>query len=137
MTLKFIPPKPVGQYALYIEREYGPAVFKVYSDLGPLKNAFYNRVGYNYKENATRVNAKVLEMVHGEWYVLFDVPKGTKKEDIPWMRVRHVTHRYGYWKEVKEGTEGAFKRINSRPMTREEYADWRIKVELERRGIVD
>lgn len=137
MTLKFIPPKPIGQYALYVEGSYGPATFKIYSNLGDLKNAFYNRVGFVWRENTTCANAKVLEMVHGEWYVLFDVPKGTKKEDIPWMKTSYKKYQYGHWREVSPTEEGAYKRIASRPMTREEYADFRVKVELERRGIVD
>lgn len=134
MTLRFNPPKPIGRYALYIERSCGDPHFKVFSSLGDLKNSFNHQVmEYTGK---TRVNSKVLENVDGDWYVLYDVPADTKNDELPWMKTSYRVHKYGYWQTVSTSDDpNAYKMVKSAPMTKDEYADWRVRVELERRGI--
>lgn len=135
MTLKFNPPKPIGRYALYIERSYGDPRFRVFSNLGDLKNSFNYQVG-GYGDNGAIANAKVLENVGGDWYVLYDVPAGTKNADLPWMKTSYRVYQYGYWQTLSTSDDPkAHKVVKSVPMTKEEYADWRVRVELERRGI--
>ena len=115
MTLRFEPPKTVAKYALFtVNVGNGKTTFKSYDDLGSAKNAYHNK--YN-------VDAKILESVDGQWYVLFDIPNGTRYENLPW--VKKVQRRFGYsYNEHSYPT--------SVPMTREEYAEWRLKVERER-----
>jgi hypothetical protein len=111
MTLKFVPPKLVARYALFVDHGNESGSFKVYHDLGHAKNAWHH--------NGRYYNAKILEYVDGEWYVLFDVPKGV--ENPPWYK--EVTRGWRYdWSTYK----------TARPMTREEYAEWRLAVERER-----
>jgi hypothetical protein len=113
MTLKFNPPKHLGRYALFVE--YGDDRGKLYQhdDLGSAKNSYHAHGHHN--------NAKILENVGGQWYVLFDIPKGTDYKDLPW--VKEVT--IGGWYSNRTGHR-------ARPMTRDEYAEWRIQVERER-----
>ena len=119
MTLKFTPPKLANRYALFVEHDNDRGTFKVYKDLGSVKNAWYHSAG--------RYNAsKILELVDGDWYVLYDIPKGTERRDTPWYQ---ETTRYDYY---GRGNTTA-KRAKS--MTRDEYADWRVKVEREKLGL--
>jgi hypothetical protein len=134
VTLKFNPPKPIGRYALYIERSYGDPHFKVFSSLGNLKNSFnYQVMSYS---SETRANSKILENINGDWYVLYDVPVGTKNDELPWMKTSYRVYKHGYWHTVSTSDDpNAHKMVNSAPMTKDEYADWRVRVELDRRGI--
>ena len=116
MSLKFTPPKQVAKYALFVDKGDGRGHFKVYNDLGYAKSSYHH-----WGKRA----AKILENVDGEWYVLFDIPKGTEYKNLPW--VKETESRYYYSRGQK--TPRAV------PMTREEYAEWRIKVEYEKLGI--
>jgi hypothetical protein len=114
MTLKFNPPKQVARYALFVDHGQGRGAFKIYNDLGSVKNA-YRFAGHG------RYDVKILENVAGEWYTLFDIPKGTAYADLPWV------------KEVRTGGWYANRLVKRAvPMTREEYAEWRLQVERER-----
>lgn len=113
--LKFTPPPTVSRYALYHDGE-----LKTYNHLGSAKNAY--RHLYNPQ------NVKILERVGDQWFILYDVPDGRLHTDeVPWVKKVDI-YRYGRY-------ESDFPRAI--PMTRDEYADWRVKVELERRGITD
>jgi len=114
MPLKFNPPKQVARYAVYIEDAAPKKRFRVYSNLGSAKNAYHH--------SYTRKDAMILENVNGEWYVLYTIPAGTMYKDLPW--VKEVATR---WYSYGPGTA-----VRAVPMTREEYAEWRIKVERER-----
>lgn len=110
MTLKFNPPKEVAKYAVFIEHHNGRGTFKSYDQVASAKNAV------NYKSYYK--HAKILENVGGEWYVLYDIdPKADHK---PWQ------------KEVMSRGWGSYKLWRGVPMTREEYGEWRAKVERER-----
>lgn len=113
MTLKFTPPKTVAKYALFTETPVsGKTTFKSYDDLGSAKNAYHAKYG---------VNAKILESVDGEWYVLHNIPTGTRYENLPWV------------KEVESGWRTDYRKTKrAKPMSREEYAEWRLSVERER-----
>lgn len=116
MPLRFEPPKQVARYALFIDHGNGRGFFKTYNDLGPLKNAYRRRNG-----RIARDNAKILEMVQGEWYTLHEVVAGTEYGNLPWVKEVNA----GGWYDTRLVRK-------SQPMTRDEYADWRIKVERER-----
>lgn len=114
MSLKFIPPKQAARYALFVDHK-SSSFFKVYSNLGHAKTAHAQR-NYN-----TRYDAKILEMVNGEWYVLHDIKAGTERENLPWKKQVNV----GGWYSNRTTKRSV-------PMTRDEYAEWRLKVERER-----
>ena len=133
MTLKFEPPKENSEqfkYATYVE---GYGGFRVHRSLGAAKQVFQGRAGAYGRSHPNRLAFKILHLVDGNWYVLYDIPAGTKKEDLPWFK--EVTdYRYeravsGEWKRVETTSKVA------KPISREEYADFRVAVELERRGI--
>lgn len=113
MVLKFNPPKQVARYALYVGTESRGKLY-TYDDLGSAKNSYHHKY--------TNVSgAKILENVEGNWYVLYDIPSGTKYKDLPWV------------KEVEGGGwRSSYKIDTAKPMTRDEYAEWRLQVERER-----
>lgn len=96
---------------------------------------------YQKKYRTFYKEAFVLENVDGEWYVLYHIPEGTEEDDLPWMKDSWVNTKYSYW--GRQFTEPTYKPEEyrhekvSRPMSTDEYVDWRIKVELEKRGITD
>lgn len=113
MTLKFNPPKQVARYALWLSNASAKYTFRTYNTLGDAKNAYHFR-GY-------RQDAKILENVDGQWYVLHDIPAGTPRNELPW------------YKEVQGGYYSNYRTSKKAvPMTREEYAEWRLAVERER-----
>lgn len=124
--MKFTPP-PNQSYRYAVWTNNNRSGFKVYSNLGAAKQALEARTDVYYRDSKTRVDSKILEMVDGEWFVLFEVPVGTSKEEMPWKK----EVRKNRWSFTDKST---FKKAV--PMTREEYAQWRVEVELEKRGIV-
>lgn len=112
MTLKFNPPKHVAKYALFVDYGNERGKFFTYDQLGSAKNASYHK-GYN-------SDMKILENVDGDWYVLFEFNAGD-------------THR-PWEKEVTPSYYSSYRntRWTAVPMTRDEYAEWRIQVERER-----
>jgi len=115
MGLKFNPPKNVARYAVFAKDSRGQGTFSVYNDLGSAKNATYHR--YNSD------GIYILENVDGDWYVLFDIPAGTKGQDLPWYK---EVSKYDWYLRSEKTYKKAV------PMTREEYAEWRVTVEHER-----
>jgi hypothetical protein len=106
-SLLFIPPKEVASYAVYKGGQ-----FKVYDTLSAAKQRISWDRGWH------KPAAQILEMVNGNWYVLYDVPEDTAYADLPWVKlVGHGWRRDGYERAV--------------PMTRNEYAEWRVAVERE------
>lgn len=115
MSLRFTPPKVMGKYALFVDSSYRP-FFKVYNELGSAKLAARARaLPYYTSRGPIRNNAKILEMIDGEWWVLYDIKAGDA--DLPWIG-EYTTH-FGN------------KRYGARPLTREDYAEFRAKVALE------
>ena len=114
-TLKFNPPKTVARYALFVDHGNGQGFFKTYNDLGIAK------VAHSHRNYGGRYAAKILENVEGQWYVLHDIKAGTTYENLPWVKETQG----GYW-------TGYNKRKKAIPMTRDEYAEWRVAVERER-----
>lgn len=112
MTLKVVPPKAVGRYALLIEKP-NSTFFKTYDELGHAKNAFHHkRYGFT--------KAFILENVEGDWYALHTMLPN--QEHLPWEK---ETQSRGYYRSGYTIWRGV-------PMTRDEYAKWRVAVERER-----
>jgi hypothetical protein len=149
MMLKFIPPMvnvldkgiTVPRYASYVVGEYRHRM-KVHSRLGDAKLSIYNRA-VNYSSGEYR-ESYILELVDGVWYVLYEVPAGTLHEDLPWL-YDHVTIRFEEINFTAEELAArrpwdtrTTKRVTvrdvsrkSRPMTKDEYANWRVRVAIE------
>jgi len=123
MSLKFTPPKEQSfKYGVWVEGRG----FAVKSNLGNAKLSAYAKTGvrsYSESQLSTR-RIIITEQIHGDWFVLFDVPAGTAYKDLPWIKMK----RKLYWNSHGEQPVAV-------SMTREEYAEWRVAVELERRGI--
>lgn len=118
MALKFVPPKQTGRYALFADWGNERGLFKTFDLLSSAKLSYYH--------NSRRSSAKILELVDGEWYVLYDIPANTQYDDLPWVKDVPRGWRYD-WRTVKRSV----------PMTRDEYADWRVAVERERLGFTN
>jgi hypothetical protein len=114
MALRFDPPKQVARYALFVDYGQGRGYFKTYNELGHAKSA------HAYHNAGTRCNAKILENVDGQWYVLHEVRAGMTYSDLPWVK-EVSTYRWNGTPH-KKGV----------PMSRDEYAEWRLAVERER-----
>jgi hypothetical protein len=129
MSLKFVPPTSQNwKYGVWVDG-HG---FRVKSNLGAAKQSAYAKAGiYDISSttDVTRNRVVITEQVDGEWYTLFDVPAGTPCSEIPW-RKQVPTRRYNYDRRVYEDSTKA----KSVSMTREEYAEWRIKVDRERQA---
>lgn len=153
MTLKFVPP-PVRtlrfpKYATYIPHL---AEMKSHTYMSAVKN----RINYQchrsealpgqedvpyYQRKYRRFYKEVfvLENVDGEWYVLYHVPEGTEEDDLPWKKDSWVDTKYSW--SGRTFTEPTYRPEDyrhekvTRPMDTEEYVQWRLKVELEKRGI--
>jgi hypothetical protein len=112
MGLKFNPPKQIGRYAIFVDYGLGgkSAFFKVYNDLGSAKNAAWHKYGWT--------EIRILENIDGDWYTLHFWKKG---EQAPWQK----EVRAGGWRNTYTVRRGV-------PMSREEYAEWRVRVERER-----
>lgn len=160
--LKFVPPKEeakkLPKYASYV---VGSGM-KLHGRLGDAKNSFSKR-GWTWEDTGkteevygcTRpvrrrvtLHSFILENVDGEWFVLYEIPAGTKADELPWMKEYYADYQHGYYsglytdsmknssycqKKLADGTAKIEKRPY--PMTTDEYVAWRIAVELERRGI--
>lgn len=140
MTLKFVPPKEprLPRYA-----SYGAGEMKTHTSLGAAKLSLGHRCGnYSwYRSDASWKEGFILELIDGEWYIRFHVKEGTKDDELPWKKEAWIGRRYGYteirFTEPTYRPEDYKKTVISVPETKEEYADWRVRVELEKRGIVD
>lgn len=131
MTLKFLVP-PAEQHNYGVWTKGGG--FRAYRNLGAAKQSLMARSGLFYpsiNDKTKYGSAVITQLVEGEWYVLFDVPEGTAYNNLPWVKEEQKYE--GYDRETHTSKYRAV--YNARPMTREEYAEWRVAVELERRGI--
>jgi hypothetical protein len=111
MTLKVIPPKAAGRYALLVQyKDNRAAFFKTYDDLGSAKNVFHHKTwGFE--------KAHILENVEGDWYALHTM--------LP-------TDEHKPWESESSSWSYSYMRWRAKPMTRDEYAKWRVAVERER-----
>lgn len=123
MSLRFIPPRAVGRYAVFVDWGNENGFFKVYNNLGAAKGAARHHTRYNW-DNVVKNAAKILEMVDGEWYVLYDIPKDTK--DLPWYK---EVYNYHYLR-------GETRTMKAQPLTADEYAEFRVTVTREQAGLV-
>lgn len=144
MTLKFIPPKneTLPRYA-----SYGEGVLKAHTTIGGAKQSLAHRcvrvdhdsdLPYYQRPRIWR-QGFILESVNGEWFVLHHVPEGTKSDDLPWKKDRWIHKQYSWTLDTPpkyKPEDYSHDRVTT-VMTRDQYADWRVKVELERRGIDD
>lgn len=155
MTLKFIPPKVevvLPRYASWTKTG-----MRTHTSIGAAKQSLANRASYrkekeNLDENTPYYNryetvyreSFILELVDGEWYTRFHIKDGTKEDDLPWKKEFLQKYQYGYKNKVPFRNEKAdswylengYKRVKlATPETKEEYAAWRVAVELEKRGI--
>jgi hypothetical protein len=159
-NIKFVPPAE-EQAKLPRYATYSAGVMKTHSGIGFAKNSLNNRM-WTYKDTDEVVGetwdkqpryrrirvthyAALLESVDGEWYVLYEIPEGTTKDNLPWMDDAYRTH-YGniqrvtdyfrsseyYQKKVADGEIKIFR--HSFTMTTDEYVNWRIAVEREKYG---
>jgi len=113
MSLKFNPPRESARYASFTYGEISSerGTFKVSNNLGALKAATVRNARYS--------NVKLFENVDGDWYLLYSVPKGSLYGDLPWVKQVGYSWRSTPYKKAV-------------PMTRDEYAEWRVRVERER-----
>lgn len=124
--LKFVPPKLIAKFAVFLDHGNGRGFFRTYDQVGSAKTSFRNHNGPSRwgRGGVTFHPGKILELIDGEWYTLYDVPKGT--EHLPWEKnfgsESHYYSRRTGWHAV--------------PMSREDYGDWRARVERERLNIV-
>lgn len=132
MTLRFTPPKEdnLPRYA-----SYGRGSMKTHSGLNGAKASLRNRCTRWREQNWSE--GFILELVEGEWYVLYHVKEGSKNDDLPWKKDvwRHKQYRWTYPTEPRHSLGDYIKERVNAPLGRDEYADWRVRVELERRGI--
>jgi hypothetical protein len=119
MGLEFVPPKEWASYGVFKSDDDGgdKGTFKTTNSLSAAKYSF------SYGRSYWKPAGKILELVDGKWYVLYDVPKGAAYKDLPWIK-EVPTNRYTY---RDTGTHP-----KAVPMTRNEYAEWRVQVERER-----
>lgn len=141
MSLKFVPPKEEAK-AFPRYASYGAGQLKTHRTLSGARNSLTNRTapyGWVWKDDATWKQGFILENVNGEWYTLYHVPEGAKKNELPWMHKRWVHKKYE-WTYVDEpsGRNLDDYRVEyfSRPMSTDEYVAWRLKVEHERLGLL-
>ena len=161
--LKFVPPKEeaknLPRWASYV---VGGGM-KTHSGVAWAKLSFNNRgwtrvVNPDYNEETDKYwqkyktvtkHAFILENVDGEWYVLYEVPAGASKDELPWKKKYYYDTKYTWdtrWYRVDEASSYTLKDMESEPdrfkyeyrvtpMTRDEYVAWRLAVERERLGI--
>lgn len=109
MTLKFTPPGNTARFALSIG-----SFFKIYNDVARAKIAWHSH-------RWSSEPAHILELVDGQWFVLYTVQPNTRAENLPWY-----AETYGYVRGVGWRTRNVAK-----PMSREDYASWRLQVNHE------
>lgn len=158
--LAFVPPKEeakdLPRYASYVVS----GGMKLHGSVGAAKNSFNNR-GWTREENpdwdgktyytkyrAVTRRAFILENVKGNWYVLYDIPAGLTKNELPWVKEFITDNRWNttqlvsdfnkseYYKDIRDKEPERFRTFfKNVPMSRDEYIEWRLAVELESRGI--
>lgn len=71
-------PRPFG-YLTVIPRRTPKQ--KAHYDLGHAKNAIRARCNWG---RGTDCDTQVFELVDGDWKLLWNIPRGTLREDFPW-----------------------------------------------------
>lgn len=123
-AVKFDPPADTARYAVYFESGNR---FEVVSSLAVAKIKFH---GWGRPRKG-----KILENVGGEWFILFEIEAADTTRDLPWYKeVKRWRNRY--WNTELGRYDAGYQTMKiARPMTRDEYAEWRVNVELARRGL--
>jgi hypothetical protein len=142
--LKFTPPvgrkKDLPKYMSYVPGGID-CVARLHHAIGDAKNSVRNRAWqYRGGEPAFK-ESYILEMVEGEWFVLYYIPDGTTESTLPWKtEVTYASYRRNpdYVSYTETPNESTFVRdektvMVTRPMTADEYADWRVAVDRELR----
>jgi hypothetical protein len=153
---KFVPPKEESKtFPRYAS--YGAGILKTHSQVGHAKLSLRNRVtsrdnsdpSLKYWQRPTVwSHSFILENVDGEYFTLYEIPDGTKEEELPWMKEFYIPmeswdsprlmtdYMRGssyHQRKLQEGSARLEKRPV--PMTTDEYVAWRLGVERERLGI--
>lgn len=138
MTLKFTPPKAqkLPRYA-----SYGSGQMKTHTSIGAAKQSLAYRCGPRWRRD-TWEEGFVLELVDGEWFIRYHVTDGMNDNDLPWKVDAWKMNKYSPYCNgitfTKPRNDPEYTKIRlNRPETKEEYAAWRVQVELEKRGIVE
>lgn len=119
MTLKFTPPPAaVPDFALFVFRDERNGTLRQYHDLGRAKIAWHDHCGGYGK-------ALILQRIDGEYYILHEIPAGTTREQLPWY---HSVTKHGRYVPSTHDFEPDTVVFERKPLGREEYADWRLKV---------
>jgi hypothetical protein len=160
MSLRFIPPKEdakgLPRYASYV---VGSGL-KVHGRIVDAKNSWRNR-GWHYVETGELVerfgfmrperkyvtkHGFILENVDGFYYTLYEIQPGLAEEELPWYKtfIRDTAYtwdkgqpleefnKYSY--RVKHREENPTRYVEFRkpvPMSRDEYAAWRLAIQME------
>lgn len=117
--LRYDPPPNVGRYAVVVDKGWYTS-FTIMNGLGHAKSSLRHAVWAWYGASSAIKGGRILEMVNGQWYTLYEVHKGDT--ELPWI--------------VKiYDQQGKVLGTSAKPMTREEYADFRVRVFAEQHGI--
>lgn len=127
MTLHFVPPKDKTlRFALSTAQVYtseslsevlnSRPTFRQYVTLGAAKLAYHHRYGGS--RGGINAEARILELIDGEWYTLFVIRPHTPYEKLPWVTKVHDYYSSRTYPRAKG-------------MSREAYAEFRLAVERE------
>ncbi len=119
MTLKFNPPRTIAKYALFVDRGHNKGTFKSFDKVEWAKLSWKHHTYADYG-NGSDHDAKILENIDGNWYVLYDIPKGTAYTNRPWAK-----EAVSRWGRKPLGYTVAV------AMSKEDYAEFRVKVARE------
>jgi hypothetical protein len=125
------------RYASYVSGPYES--FVTHGTLHGAKNSFRNRAGMWRNGSWTFRDGKILELVEGNWYTLYDVKDVTDSGHLPWhYPVETATYEKNPDYNPAEYIPGQQSWIRktevnyvARPMTRDEYANWLVRVHME------
>lgn len=107
---------------MFVDHDNGRGFFKTYDNVGSAKVAFRHQNHMSWRQKP-QYAGKILEMIDGEWFVLYDIPKNSDR--LPWEKeVESYSYDRGYGRTEKNW--------RSVPMTRDEYGEFRARVERER-----
>ena len=104
------PPNEQLRFALWVDG----GGFHQYRSVGSAKGAYYHKAWRGGE-------ARILELIDGEWYTLYHIPANTSRDKLPWIQQVEANRYYGSYRVSK-----------AVPMTREQYAEFRVAVERER-----
>lgn len=155
-SLKFVPPpeeaKTPQRYASYVVGEG----MKLHGSVGHAKLSFSNR-GWTWaggdpnaatwgERRGKRVTKHgfILENIDGSWWNLYEIKPGLSEAELPWVKKYYRDTKYS-WSgsyRVDQASESQLKSIaenpdrfrfeyRTTPMTREEYVQFRLAVQLE------